>query len=67
MNQKFLKYLNRPEVKQSKLANDLGVRQATISDWKAGTIPRSPMLPRIAEATGGAVPVESWFSQEATA
>lgn len=67
MNATFQKYLARPDVTQVKLAEALGVRVATITAWKKGTIPRSPFLPEIEAATDGEVPVSSWFQSQDTA
>ena len=67
MNAKFRQYLARPDVTQAELAKALGVREATVTGWKQGTLPRSPLLPEIEAVTDGAVPVSSWFQRSETA
>lgn len=57
----ILSYLRAKGLTQKRFAEDVGVREATVSAWVNGTRPRPDQMERVAEATGGAVPVTAWF------
>lgn len=61
MNQALENWLAQPGRTAKKLAADCGVREATVSAWRRGIVPRPPQMQRVAEATAGAVPPASWF------
>lgn len=60
--QTLVAYLETTGRTQRWLAEQIGVREATVSAWcRNGIIPRPPQMKRIADVTEGEVPVTSWF------
>ena len=54
----------REDLSQTAAAVGIGVTQPTLSDYETGRkIPRTITAIRIAELTGGAVPVVSWLDE----
>lgn len=63
MENALKKYLKSRGMSQGQFARALGVRPATVSVWVNGGTPRPEQMRRIAETTGGAVPVTAWFER----
>jgi transcriptional regulator with XRE-family HTH domain len=58
---KLLSHLTENGITQADFAAQIGVTQATVSKFCSGDIaPRPETAQKIARATGGKVPVESW-------
>ena len=59
-------YLKRHKIRQGEFARLMGVSHSRISEWCNGRKrPADDMKIRIADATGGAVPVTAWFRRAA--
>lgn len=63
-NSSLVTWLALPGHTQKKLARACGVREATVSAWMRGVVPKPDMMQRVEAATGGGVPVASWFAAE---
>ena len=64
MSTAFARYLTETKTPQSKIAKALGVREATVSAWKAGGRPRLHLALALERMTDGAVPVSSWVEDQ---
>ena len=64
MSTAFARYLTETKTTQSKIAKALGVREATVSAWKAGGRPRLHLALALERMTDGAVPVSSWVEDQ---
>jgi transcriptional regulator with XRE-family HTH domain len=60
-------YLKANNLTQRWLARRLGVREATVSGWMSGVMPRPHHMQAIAITTDHAVPVTAWFEQQVAA
>lgn len=49
---------------QAEVGALIGVSQNAVSKWEAGATPGLEYLVKIAAASGGAVPIESWATEE---
>jgi transcriptional regulator with XRE-family HTH domain len=56
-------YLRTANKTQEAFADEIGVRQATISRLKRGKRPSLDLAARIERATGGAIPASSWITE----
>ena len=61
MNAKFSTYLEQTGTTQRQFARECAVREATVSAWANGGMPRPHQMKKIEHVTRGAVPVASWF------
>jgi len=57
-------YLEQTRTTGRQFAAKVGVREATVSAWKSGVIPKPAQMQRIAEVTAGALPVTAWFQSD---
>lgn len=67
INERLKSFLAQPGWTQRRLAEAVGVREATVSGWANGTRPRPEQMDKIAKATANAVPVMSWFESDEAA
>ena len=63
MSNKLAIYLEQTGKTQRQLAKDIAVREATVSAWVNGGTPRPEHMKKIESATGGLVPITSWFGE----
>lgn len=61
MNSPLKSWLVETGTTQRRLALDVGARDATVSGWVRGITPSPKYMKRIAEVTGGGVPIAAWF------
>ena len=66
MNTFLIEYLEASGTTQRVFAQRLGVREATVSAWTRGVLPRPETMRRIEQETDGRVPIASWFERQAS-
>ncbi|GAA6162597.1 hypothetical protein NBRC116590_03010 [Pelagimonas sp. KU-00592-HH] len=65
---KLAQYLKDSQIRQEDFAEEIGVKQGTVSRFASGRgTPGLELAVAIEDATGGAVPARSWVNQQEAA